>query len=150
MEEVDKRCPMIRMGVIRMIGLGCQTICMLGKALQIGWTWVGPNQGAHWHHLANMLDLLLRKVSFGCVKRTNKISSKQPKSYLLLTLTWNLIHAFCCLFFVLTIFGVHQDILESNPWFHSTGYIVFFHDPGYCLWHFLYIGNHHRRNRMCV
>ena len=30
--------------------------------------------------------------------------------------------------FVLTIFGVYQDILGSNPWFHSTGYIVFFHE----------------------
>jgi len=28
--------------------------------------------------------------------------------------TWNLILTFCCLFFVLVIFGVYQDILESK------------------------------------
>ena len=41
--------------------------------------------GRTWWHIRTDGQLTLRKVSFGWIKRTNKISSKQPKSCLLLT-----------------------------------------------------------------
>jgi len=40
--------------------------------------------------------------------------------------------------------GCTKTFLRVTHGFIAQGTLCFFHDPGYCLWNFLYIGNHHR------